>query len=107
MANTDTSLTYGSSRDAKKSTKKPIQEKSGCFSWVRTIWIKERMLNMKRFKRNGRTIKGTNAIDPATTTSKDWGFTPVSGKGGATTNFVIPEWMFDRELEEMYDGKCG
>lgn len=27
----------------------------------------------------------------ATTTSKDWGFGPVSGKGGRTTNSTIPE----------------
>lgn len=27
----------------------------------------------------------------ATTTSKDWGFIPVPGKGGKTTNFEIPE----------------
>lgn len=40
----------------------------------------------------------------ATTTSKDWGFTPVSGKGGKTTNYEIPEWMFQRELEEYENG---
>ncbi len=59
---------------------------------------------MRRFKKNGRITKATNAIDPATTTSKDWGFTPVPNKGGATTNFVIPDWMFDRELEEYKNG---
>lgn len=47
---------------------------------------------------------GSNAIDPATTTSKNWGFHPVPGKGGATTNYVIPDWMFDRELKEMKEG---
>lgn len=51
-----------------------------------------------------RITKMTNAIDPATTTSKDWGFKPIAGKGGATTNFVIPEWMFKRELEEYENG---
>lgn len=56
---------------------------------------------MKYFKKNRRIIKATNAEDPATTTSKDWGFVPVPGKGGKTTNFEIPEWMFKRELEEM------
>lgn len=40
----------------------------------------------------------------ATTTSKDWGFIPVPGKGGKTTNFEIPEWMFNRELEEHENG---
>lgn len=48
--------------------------------------------------------KLTNAIDPATTTSKDWGFIPVSGKGGKTTNAIIPEWMFKRELEDLMGG---
>lgn len=48
--------------------------------------------------------KLNNAVDPATTTSKDWGFIPVSGKGGKTTNALIPEWMFKRELEEMEGG---
>ena len=47
---------------------------------------------------------GSNAIDPETTTSKNWGFHPVPGKGGATTNYVIPDWMFDRELKEMKEG---
>ena len=59
---------------------------------------------MKRFKKNRRTIKASNAIDAATTTSKVWGFKPVPLKGGATTNFEIPEWMFKRELEEMEGG---
>jgi hypothetical protein len=40
----------------------------------------------------------------ATTTNKDWGFIPVPGKGGNTTNAEIPEWMFKRELEEMEGG---
>ena len=47
---------------------------------------------------------GSNAVDPATTTSKDWGFIHVSGKGGKTTNAIIPEWMFKRELEELMGG---
>lgn len=32
---------------------------------------------------------GSNSIDPATTTSKNWGFKPVPSKGGATTNSEI------------------
>lgn len=44
---------------------------------------------------------GSNAIDPATTTAKNFGFHPVPNKGGATTNFEIPEWMFNRELKDM------
>lgn len=41
-------------------------------------------------KRKLQTI-GSNSIDPATTTNKDWGFKPVPNKGGKTTNCVIPE----------------
>lgn len=33
---------------------------------------------------------GSNAIDPASTSGKNWGFIPVSGKGGKTTNSMIP-----------------
>ena len=51
-------------------------------------------------------IRASNAIDGATSTGKNWGFIPVSGKGGKTTNFEIPEWMFDRELQDMMEG-CG
>lgn len=59
---------------------------------------------MRKTKFKNRTLGG-NAIDPATTTSKDWGFVPVSGKGGSTTNALIPEWMFERELADMMEGK--
>lgn len=59
---------------------------------------------MRVFKKNRRPIKASNAIDPATTTSKKWGFKPIPGKGGATTNFEIPDWMFDRELNDMKEG---
>lgn len=61
---------------------------------------------MKKTRFKNRTL-GSNAIDPATTTSKDWGFIPVSGKGGSTTNAEIPEWMFDRELQDMKEGKLN
>lgn len=43
---------------------------------------------MRKFK--NRTF-GTNAIDPATTTAKDWGFVPAPKKGGNTTNATIKE----------------
>jgi hypothetical protein len=59
---------------------------------------------MKFSKKNRRVTKASNAIDPATTTSKKWGFNPIPGKGGATTNFEIPEWMFERELNDMKEG---
>ena len=58
---------------------------------------------MKKTKFKNKTC-GNNAVDPATTTSRDWGFVPVSGKGGKTTNAVIPEWMFKRELEDLMGG---
>lgn len=60
---------------------------------------------MKTTRKNRKIIRATNAIDGATTTGKNWGYIPVSGKGGSTTNFEIPEWMFDRELEDMMEGK--
>ena len=47
-------------------------------------------------KKKLKTI-GSNAIDPATTTSKKWGFHPVPYKGGKTTNASI----FSKE-----DKKC-
>ena len=59
---------------------------------------------MKYIRRNKRVTKATNAIDPASTTSKNFGYKPIPGKGGATTNFEIPDWMFDRELEEYKNG---
>lgn len=40
----------------------------------------------------------------ATTTNKDWGFSPVPCKGGNTTNFEIPADMFKRELAELEGG---
>ena len=43
---------------------------------------------MKKRKFKNRTF-GTNAIDPATTTNRDWGFNPVPNKGGKTTNAII------------------
>lgn len=46
----------------------------------------------------------TNAIDPASTTSKDWGFIPIPGKGGKTNNLEHPEWFFLRELEDQKEG---
>jgi hypothetical protein len=39
---------------------------------------------MKKWKKIG-----SNAIDGATTTNKDWGFRPVPNKGGKTTNTII------------------
>lgn len=47
-------------------------------------------------KRRNRKASGM----AATTTAKDWGFGPVSGKGGKTTNSDIGEGMIHRELKE-------
>lgn len=55
-------------------------------------------------KKNRRTNRATNAIDPATTTNKDWGYIPVPNKGGKTTNFEIPPELFKRELAEYLEG---
>ena len=62
---------------------------------------------MKYTKKNRKIIRATNAIDGATSIGKNWGFIPVSGKGGKTTNFEIPEWMFDRELQDMMEGNSN
>jgi hypothetical protein len=59
---------------------------------------------MRYIKTKRRIIRATNAVDPATTTSVNFGFKPVPNKGGKTTNFEIPEGMFKRELEEMING---
>lgn len=48
-------------------------------------------------RRNGKKT----APVAATTTSKDWGFGPVSGKGGKTTNSGIGEGMIHRELKDQ------
>lgn len=45
-------------------------------------------------RRNKKTVMG------ATTTSKDWGFGPVAGKGGRTQNSLIGDTMIHRELKE-------
>lgn len=37
----------------------------------------------------------------ATTTSHDWGFKPIPGKGGMTQNHEIQESMIQRELRKM------
>ena len=55
-------------------------------------------------RKNRATNKMTNAIDPATSTNKDWGFIPVPCKGGNTTNYAIPDSIFKRELEEYLKG---
>lgn len=57
-----------------------------------------------KFKKN-RITKMTNAIDPATTTSKDFGFKPVPGKGGNTTNY--DDTMNDFAIKKKIFGKKG
>ena len=49
----------------------------------------------------------TYAVEPATGKFKHKGFKVGKGipsKGGNTTNFEIPEWMFDEELKLMNSG---
>lgn len=58
---------------------------------------------MKKYK----SIKATNAVEPATGKFKHKGFKVGKGipsKGGNTTNFEIPEWMFDEELKLKNSG---
>lgn len=58
---------------------------------------------MKKYK----SIKANNAVEPATGKFKHKGFKVGKGipsKGGNTTNFVIPDWMFDEELKLMNSG---
>lgn len=51
---------------------------------------------------------GSNAIDGATTRAcwgkKRSGYAGVAGKGGATTNSRIHEWMSDKALKEHKEG---
>ena len=54
-----------------------------------------------------KTYKSSYFGMEATTTSKDWGYIPVPGKGGNTTNYEIPDWMFLRELEDLKEGGAG
>lgn len=36
-------------------------------------------------------IRMNNAVEPATTTCRNWGFRIIPGKGGKTTNGNIPK----------------
>jgi len=54
---------------------------------------------MKRFRKNGRVNKATNAIGEATTTSKDFGYVPIPGKGGASANYDAE--LKDEEIKKI------
>ena len=56
-------------------------------------------------KKNRKINRATNAIDPATTTNKDWGFTPVPNKGGKTTNYDAE--LKDAECRKIIFGENG
>jgi len=43
---------------------------------------------------------GKKSFMSATTTSKDWGFGPIPGKGGKTTNSAVGDTMIHRELKD-------
>ena len=49
-----------------------------------------------------RTV-ATNAIDPASSTSASFGFIPVPGKGGETTNAEIYEKKFLEPVDKNED----
>lgn len=55
-------------------------------------------------KKQRKTKRAVNKDIAATTTSKNWGFGAISGKGGKTRNHEIQETMFQRELREMNKG---
>ena len=48
-----------------------------------------------------RTV-ATNAVDPATSTSAHFGFIPVPGKGGETTNAEIYESILRNLVDKEY-----
>lgn len=56
----------------------------------------------KQYKRN-RNLK--EDLWYATTTNADWGFIPVPGKGGATTNYDAT--MNDSEIRRIIHKKGG
>lgn len=58
----------------------------------------------RRFNFNRCSLILSNAIDGATTKNNHWGFKPCACKGGATTNFEIPNEIFKRELYEYMNG---
>lgn len=63
---------------------------------------------MKFFKKKRKVIRASNAVDVATTRAcwgkKLHGYPGIAGKGGATTNSRINEWMFEKELKEYKEG---
>ena len=64
---------------------------------------------MKNSRAKKRKIKRiTNAIDGATTRAcwgkKQHGYAGVAGKGGASTNARIFDWMFEKELKAYKEG---
>lgn len=52
-------------------------------------------------KKKRRTRRATYWGMKATTTSRDWGFKSVPGKGGQTTNCATSDSMFFREKKEL------
>lgn len=56
---------------------------------------------MRKFKKFKNKPAGSNAVDGATTTHRNFGFRTIPGKGGKTNNASIPEAAFKRELKDM------
>ena len=54
-------------------------------------------------KKKRRIRRATSWGIAATTTSWDWGFKPIPGKGGKTTNCETSESMFYREKKELVE----
>lgn len=52
-------------------------------------------------KKKRRTKRATYWGMAANTTSKDWGFGPIPGKGGKTTNCEGSDTIIHRELKEQ------
>ena len=48
-------------------------------------------------------LVATNAVDPASSTSASFGFIPVAGKGGETTNAEIYEKKFLELVDKNED----
>ena len=55
-------------------------------------------------KKKRRTKRATYWGMAANTTSKDWGFGPIPGKGGKTTNYEGSDTIIHRELKEQNKG---
>lgn len=56
-------------------------------------------------KKNSKPVNTNYWVIDATTTNKDWGFIPVPGKGGKTTNFQ-PDLSASEAMKMCYGRKA-